>query len=117
MLSVGHCDVVYVFFFNDTATTEIYTLSLHDALPISIVHEGTFTDWGHLVACGIGLAMGPLVRPERTDRRRGLLLVGGGLLAGAAACGVLLFTVPNREITLPSAGPTVEATVVGRPAD
>src|SRR3712207_7596976 len=27
---------VIVFFFNDTATTEIYTLSLHDALPISI---------------------------------------------------------------------------------
>src|SRR5689334_24008629 len=26
-----------VFFFNDTATTEIYTLSLHDALPISLV--------------------------------------------------------------------------------
>src|SRR3712207_8706564 len=26
----------YVFFFNDTATTEIYTLSLHDALPISL---------------------------------------------------------------------------------
>src|SRR2546421_9436046 len=30
----------FFFFFNDTATTEIYTLSLHDALPISqgIVH-------------------------------------------------------------------------------
>src|SRR3712207_7912521 len=27
--------VMIVFFFNDTATTEIYTLSLHDALPIS----------------------------------------------------------------------------------
>src|SRR2546430_5990491 len=26
------------FFFNDTATTEIYTLSLHDALPISSAH-------------------------------------------------------------------------------
>src|SRR2546422_2935410 len=26
------------FFFNDTATTEIYTLSLHDALPISLVY-------------------------------------------------------------------------------
>src|SRR5882757_11386437 len=26
----------FFFFFNDTATTEIYTLSLHDALPISI---------------------------------------------------------------------------------
>ncbi len=28
------------FFFNDTATTEIYTLSLHDALPISTVAAG-----------------------------------------------------------------------------
>src|SRR3989475_10843359 len=27
------------FFFNDTATTEIYTLSLHDALPISLLHR------------------------------------------------------------------------------
>src|SRR5260370_23802454 len=27
------------FFFNDTATTEIYTLSLHDALPICIPHS------------------------------------------------------------------------------
>src|SRR5437879_7679645 len=27
------------FFFNDTATTEIYTLSLHDALPISCRHR------------------------------------------------------------------------------
>src|SRR2546426_8494146 len=28
-------DPILLFFFNDTATTEIYTLSLHDALPIS----------------------------------------------------------------------------------
>src|SRR2546422_6844703 len=27
----------FFFFFNDTATTEIYTLSLHDALPISVM--------------------------------------------------------------------------------
>src|SRR3712207_7995201 len=27
--------IFFFFFFNDTATTEIYTLSLHDALPIS----------------------------------------------------------------------------------
>src|SRR2546429_4794557 len=27
----------FFFFFNDTATTEIYTLSLHDALPICVV--------------------------------------------------------------------------------
>src|SRR2546430_11952974 len=30
-----------VFFFNDTATTEIYTLSLHDALPISSRSEAS----------------------------------------------------------------------------
>src|SRR2546430_3967074 len=29
------------FFFNDTATTEIYTLSLHDALPISVTQHVT----------------------------------------------------------------------------
>src|SRR5215813_15575172 len=29
----------FFFFFNDTATTEIYTLSLHDALPIYLLAE------------------------------------------------------------------------------
>src|SRR5436189_5995955 len=32
---VLHLLSFFFFFFNDTATTEIYTLSLHDALPIS----------------------------------------------------------------------------------
>src|SRR3712207_9197421 len=31
---------VFFFFLNDTATTEIYPLSLHDALPISAAREG-----------------------------------------------------------------------------
>src|SRR3712207_7711183 len=35
------------FFFNDTATTEIYTLSLHDALPISHRREGRVQGQGH----------------------------------------------------------------------
>src|SRR3712207_9371246 len=38
MLTVSTYDsllYLFFFFFNDTATTEIYTLSLHDALPIS----------------------------------------------------------------------------------
>src|SRR3989475_13254644 len=38
MLSSQH---TIFFFFNDTATTEIYTLSLHDALPISPTAAGT----------------------------------------------------------------------------
>src|SRR3712207_9292941 len=32
--------LLYFFFFNDTATTEIYTLSLHDALPILTDFDG-----------------------------------------------------------------------------
>src|SRR6266496_4166065 len=32
--STSCCSIASIFFFNDTATTEIYTLSLHDALPI-----------------------------------------------------------------------------------
>src|SRR2546426_7575378 len=35
MLIPRSCVISPFFFFNDTATTEIYTLSLHDALPIS----------------------------------------------------------------------------------
>src|SRR6202045_4145314 len=33
----------FCFFFNDTATTEIYTLSLHDALPISVFNNSNFS--------------------------------------------------------------------------
>src|SRR2546427_7895364 len=36
--------VLFFFFFNDTATTEIYTLSLHDALPISRMRWQTSTE-------------------------------------------------------------------------
>src|SRR5471032_3701628 len=35
MFPSTRCCLFCFFFFNDTATTEIYTLSLHDALPIS----------------------------------------------------------------------------------
>src|SRR5476651_1950358 len=52
----------YFFFFNDTATTEIYTLSLHDALPICILpvpkhaprlrREIPGVEWRILPGCG-----------------------------------------------------------------
>src|SRR3712207_8464257 len=48
---------VYVFF-NDTATAEIYTLSLHDALPI-------FADVGALRVPGEGVALGRRQRAPR----------------------------------------------------
>src|SRR5256885_8635005 len=41
----------FFFFFNDTATTEIYTLSLHDALPISVASSA-----GSLTRLGAGRA-------------------------------------------------------------
>src|SRR3712207_6912951 len=50
-----------VFFFNDTATTEIYTLSLHDALPIYVHtlelsgHGDASVDERVLTAAGEGL--------------------------------------------------------------
>src|SRR6266516_6162832 len=50
-----------VFFFNDTATTEIYTLSLHDALPIFGVERV-----GETGGAG-GLGRSPRARPE--DRK------------------------------------------------
>src|ERR1051326_4281982 len=41
-----------VFFFNDTATTEIYTLSLHDALPICLAPTGARGRLGQLARDG-----------------------------------------------------------------
>src|SRR2546430_4119191 len=43
MLVVNNLNCSF-FFFNDTATTEIYTLSLHDALPISDVSQPPVRD-------------------------------------------------------------------------
>src|SRR3712207_7852195 len=51
-----------VFFFNDTATTEIYTLSLHDALPISAPTTGRRDRRAELSAC----LPPPLSRPSRS---------------------------------------------------
>src|SRR6266852_5510697 len=42
---VNHRDALFIFFFffNDPPTTEIYTLSLHDALPISRTRAGRYS--------------------------------------------------------------------------
>src|SRR2546427_11710208 len=52
----------FFFFFNDTATTEIYTLSLHDALPIYLVGGDGPAQW----------------RRPRQDRPRGRALSPAG---------------------------------------
>src|SRR5260370_554232 len=45
--------ISFFFFFNDTATTEIYTLSLHDALPISNLTAGAWNLPGARVQRGL----------------------------------------------------------------
>src|SRR5215216_5984372 len=50
----------FFFFFNDTATTEIYTLSLHDALPIfgPVITVQPFDDEGKAIAWANGTRYG-----------------------------------------------------------
>src|SRR3712207_7514323 len=59
--------VLFFFFFNDTATTEIYTLSLHDALPISRPGRGRGAPPRH-ARNGPGLPAWPARAPRGTRR-------------------------------------------------
>src|SRR2546430_16179595 len=51
------CYTFFFFFFNDTATTEIYTLSLHDALPIS--YEKILDSWQFMARAAGGAPLAP----------------------------------------------------------
>src|SRR2546422_9639212 len=59
------------FFFNDTATTEIYTLSLHDALPISSaahpVWRGVPNAWDHPAKADSASAAPFLTQRQRSE--------------------------------------------------
>src|SRR5256885_6176635 len=70
---LGSSDLIrfclFFFFFNDTATTEIYTLSLHDALPIWLEHGVGPGSW-----CWSGRWSGRARRRRRARRR----CLGGG---------------------------------------
>src|SRR2546422_4990659 len=68
------------FFFNDTATTEIYTLSLHDALPIWAISPG----------CGVRTRVRPparklLMQPAK-DRKSTRLNSSHGYISYAVFC-------------------------------
>src|SRR2546421_5162932 len=58
---------LHLFFFNDTATTEIYTLSLHDALPIYLSDLSSFGGLGDLFSSIFGRRGTPA--PRRPDRK------------------------------------------------
>src|ERR1017187_5149246 len=78
----GPGGVRFFFFFNDTATTEIYTLSLHDALPIwlkpqsferGVTDQWPGTGFGQAAACQMaahGVAPhGPRIESQIQIRR------------------------------------------------
>src|SRR6266508_6707598 len=99
------------FFFNDTATTEIYTLSLHDALPISRVSA---YDWmGSLIFAPVGFALaGPTAGWLGI---KATLLLAAGILIGSNLAIVAVPSVravrrrPSEPVTpvelLPTAQP------------
>src|SRR2546427_11348078 len=79
------------FFFNDTATTEIYTLSLHDALPISTSPDAS----GHT-----GTIFGAPARPHHSARPGGPFRQSAGSPAPARGdrAGVVERTSSGRAV-------------------
>src|SRR2546422_1502034 len=77
----------FFFFFNDTATTEIYTLSLHDALPICLV-GGDRLDLplAEEAARGVDLLGGQRVALQRGDRKSTRLNSSHGYISYAVFC-------------------------------
>src|SRR2546422_2045596 len=71
-----------LFFFNDTATTEIYTLSLHDALPISLL---TITN-GYLRMDGLPSNQKFVIDTEERDRKSTRLNSSHGYISYAVFC-------------------------------
>src|SRR2546422_6332048 len=67
------------FFFNDTATTEIYTLSLHDALPISASRRASPT-------CRAASRSEPSSRSRPRDRKSTRLNSSHGYISYAVFC-------------------------------
>src|SRR2546429_545910 len=70
-----------IFFFNDTATTEIYTLSLHDALPISrlLAQDNQHVELLVVKLCSAAHAgLGDLAQPFLTMARMVDTLAGAG---------------------------------------
>src|SRR2546429_7144539 len=87
----------FFFFFNDTATTEIYTLSLHDALPISRLSARTTRSPETLGSLGMsvgnfdgrperGTVHGALFRHSPGDRKSTRLNSSHGYISYAVFC-------------------------------
>src|SRR2546427_13228913 len=91
---------LFFFFFNDTATTEIYTLSLHDALPISAARPRRDPGAGvsprpvrRLAQPGVRAGRGACGRPGRSEEHTSELQSQSNLV-----CRLLLEKKKNNKI-------------------
>ena len=115
------------FFFNDTATTEIYTLSLHDALPICSAVEDTFLlSWDNRInvteldqalqnssfntETAIELLVLSACQTATGDKRAALGLAGTAVKAGARSTIATLWSV-NDEATATLVGHFYQALI------
>src|SRR2546429_5401683 len=92
------CFSFFFFFFNDTATTEIYTLSLHDALPIS---AGGRASTAGAAPGGKGMAsVGRGGQGHQGDRKSTRLNSSHGYISYAVFCLKKKKTFKNHRIRL-----------------
>src|SRR5256886_17390611 len=106
--------MLFFFFFNDTATTEIYTLSLHDALPIYHRVAGTaletilgmegagsaayFSCFGKLIANPEKWPFVGRIKRPPTDPVNSLLSFGYSLLTNQVASAVQLVGLDRKSV-------------------
>src|SRR5256885_8827920 len=93
------CTLSSFFFFNDTATTEIYTLSLHDALPIFFLVE---MDFPHVGQAGLELLISG--DPPASDRKSTRLNSSHLVISYAVFCLKKKSDTPRRVLRLASSG-------------
>src|ERR1041385_2630838 len=84
--------LVYLFFFNDTATTEIYTLSLHDALPLADAPGGAEQHFAFVLPLDAQLE-GALA---------GLRVSAGSRVASHTVTAAPSLADPGQELTRPN---------------
>src|SRR2546429_6173572 len=107
----------FFFFFNDTATTEIYTLSLHDALPISLVVLPTASSGSVMARTWGGRPAISAMPPALSDRKSTRLNSSHGYISYAVFClkkkktRYTLLLPPTSAITRPGANTVINPVI------
>src|SRR2546430_8442939 len=105
---IGQLREAVFFFFNDTATTEIYTLSLHDALPILWLVCGALAKAAMVTASMAAMSSGVTCR-SWIDRKSTRLNSSHSQISYAVFC---LKKKKNKEIRHPNQLSHVSVTLV-----